>query len=249
MIKKNWSFALTTDLLKENWGQWSYLKIAISTKSLMSIPFGGGSKVVKRGNTLPHRVVKLLMHQINKTVLMQQNYSHYVLLCLFWCALRWPLPHRAKGICWGHRVEGLCFLCVSLKVSLFVFVCWFVKKTEACLGPDPDPVRLQTVSCNFPASLSSVFSHRPQLCKYVRTQGQSFWSLIVLNSVRTQGQSCWSFIGLNSVRIKGQSCSRIIVLNYFKTQRQPSSFLASALSNKEKIQSFLNISFFLSALF
>ena len=53
--KKTWSFAKTTDILKKNWGQWSYLKITISTKSLMSIPFGGniykfGGKSKKKFN-------------------------------------------------------------------------------------------------------------------------------------------------------------------------------------------------------
>ena len=38
-MTKNWSFAKITDILLKNWSQWSYLKITISTKSEMSIPF------------------------------------------------------------------------------------------------------------------------------------------------------------------------------------------------------------------
>ena len=37
-MTKNWSFAKITDILLKNWGQWSYLKNTISTKSSMSIP-------------------------------------------------------------------------------------------------------------------------------------------------------------------------------------------------------------------
>ena len=37
-MTKNWSFAQITDNLPKNWGQWSYLKITISTKTEMSIP-------------------------------------------------------------------------------------------------------------------------------------------------------------------------------------------------------------------
>ena len=38
-MTQNWPFAKITDILQKNWGQWSYLKTTISTKSLMSIPF------------------------------------------------------------------------------------------------------------------------------------------------------------------------------------------------------------------
>ena len=37
-MTKNWSFAKFLEILLKNWGQWSYLKINISTKSKMSIP-------------------------------------------------------------------------------------------------------------------------------------------------------------------------------------------------------------------
>ena len=38
-MTQNCPFAKITDILQKNWGQWLYLKITISTKSLMSIPY------------------------------------------------------------------------------------------------------------------------------------------------------------------------------------------------------------------
>ena len=39
-MTKNWSVAKIWEILPKNLGQWLYLKITISTKSQMSIPFG-----------------------------------------------------------------------------------------------------------------------------------------------------------------------------------------------------------------
>ena len=48
-MTKIWSFANVTDILLKYWGQWLCLKITISTKSQMSIPFDQISYNFKTG--------------------------------------------------------------------------------------------------------------------------------------------------------------------------------------------------------
>ena len=105
---------------KKNWGRWSYFKITISTKSLMSIPFGQFFK--ERGGV--HHNQKLLSYFLLKGVVYVQIIRWSKSLCMiteaqdnlrdFWicksCQKYWYL--------WlGTKIKYMFFLLMFLHVQ------------------------------------------------------------------------------------------------------------------------------------